>query len=60
MTDCAHLHKAVIGIIECSMVPDGYVDRLKFECRRMPPQRGFWSDGYPDAVCPCGEYKEKP
>lgn len=56
--DCRWLHRAVTGVVECSFAPSGFMDRLRFECRYNPPQRGFWSDGYPEAKCPCGKYEE--
>lgn len=49
----------VTGVVECSMHPDGWVDIHRFECRRFPPQRGFWADRYPTPTEPCGEFQPR-
>lgn len=57
--NCKHCYRAVVGVVECSFAPEGYIDQLRFECRRFPPSRGFWNSGYPEIVGVCGEYQEK-
>ncbi len=58
--NCRFMHAAVIGIVECSFAPDGFMDRIRRECRRFPPVPSFWGDRFPTAGQPCGEHQPAP
>ena len=57
--NCKYRKPKVVGIVECSMSPDGYVDKIIHECRRFPAQRNFWGTAFPSVSIndSCGEFR---
>jgi len=57
--NCKFRLPKVVGAIECSFAPDGYVDRIVHECRRFPAQRNFWGTAWPHVSVDdsCGEFR---
>lgn len=56
---CAHRWERVVGLMEVPGYPDEMIERTVSECRRFPPQRGFWGTSYPRAIGKCAEFTPK-